>query len=139
FELSPFSLLNRDIGSAGFNGFNQARGKELETKFVRGSHDAALDSENIPSIVDFIIHEKKTEPPKPLFPAARSDLLEYSSRACWVVWLALIAFAIGLGWAWNLAFHAWLLPLLPAALVPHGAEIALAAYAFVLWLVLKYL
>jgi hypothetical protein len=106
---------------------------------VRGSHSAALVPGNIPSIVDFIIHEKKTEPPSPLFPAARSDLLEYSSRACWIVWLVLIAFAIGLGWAWNWAFQAWLLPLLPAGLVPHGAEIALVAYAFVLWLVLKYL
>jgi hypothetical protein len=46
---------------------------------------------------------------------------------------------LGLGWTWNLAFQASLLPLLPAALVPIGTEIALAAYAFVLWLVLKYL
>jgi hypothetical protein len=139
FELRPFSLLNRDIGSAGFNGFNQALGKDLETKYVRGSHSAALVPANISSIVDFIIDEKVTVPPGSLFTTARSGLMEYSSRACWIIWLSLIALALGLGLTWNIAFRGWLLPLLPAALVPHGSEIALAAYAVVLWLVLKYL
>ena len=138
FEMWPFSLLNPDIGGAGFDGFTRNRGRVFETKFVRGGHGAALAPENISSIVDFIIDEKKTDP-ESLFTPTRSGLMRYSSAACWIVWLALIALALILGWTWNQAFHAWLLPSLPAALMPYGTEIALAAYVFVLWLILKYL
>jgi predicted esterase len=139
FELWPFSLVNRDVGSAGFNGFNQARAKELETKYVRGSHGAALVPTNIPSIVDFIIHEKATDPPTAIYTSSRSGLMEYSSRVCWIVWLLLIVVAIGAGWAWTAAFDAWAQPELPAALAAYGARIAIGVYLFLLWLALKYL
>src|SRR5208337_2032625 len=42
FEMWPFSLLNHDIGSAGFDGFIRPLGNELEIKFVQGNHGAAL-------------------------------------------------------------------------------------------------
>lgn len=139
FELWPFALVNRDIGSAGFDGFIQAIAKENETKYVRGTHSAALQPENISSIVDFIIDEKVTQPPSPLFPCARSALMEYSSHVCWIVWLILIALAVTLGWGWTLLFHAWLAPQLTPSVLPYATEMALAVYVFVLWLFLKYL
>ena len=139
FELWPFSLLNRDLGSAGFNGFVQARGNELETKYVRGAHSAALAPENIPSIVDFIIDGQPTLPPVPTFTTERSNWMEYSSRACWTVWLILILIAVGLGLVWRLTFQAFLLPLIPTQLSAYGPEIALAAYAAALLMVLRYL
>ena len=124
---------------AGFNGFVQARGNALETKYVRGSHGAALVAQNIPSIVDFIINEQPTPPPDEILTNWRSTLMEYSSRACWIIWLVLIAAAVALGWMWNLMFHTWLLPLLPVNLDPYSPQIAFAAYAAVLLLVLRYL
>jgi predicted esterase len=139
FEMRPFSLLNPDIGSAGFDGFIRPLGNALEIKYVHGSHGAALAPNNISSIIDFIIDERETYPPPPLYPTERSNLMELSSHVCWIVWLALIALALGLGWSWNLAFDAWVLPSLPTALLSYGTTIATAAYVFVLWLVVNYL
>jgi hypothetical protein len=61
FEISGFRFLNRDIGSAGFNGFQDGFVQPMETRFVRGGHGAALVKENVGSIVDFIIHGKRTD------------------------------------------------------------------------------
>jgi len=138
FEMWPFSLFNRDIGSAGFDGFIEARGNSLETKYVRGAHSAALVSQNIPSIVDFIINGKPTPPPTAIL-GDRWTLMDYSSRACWLVWLLIIAFGYAVGWLWTAIFHFLVLPVMPAEIAPYGTGIALAAYAAVLWLILRYL
>jgi len=97
FEWPLFKLINRDIGSAGFNGFTQAQGNALETKFLKGGHAAALDKRNIDSIIEFIINGKKTDSPE-LYAPTRSTLMEYSSRLCLGVWILVIALIVSGGW-----------------------------------------
>lgn len=108
FEQWPLSYVNRDLGSAGYNGFEDAKVRALEMRFVRGGHGAALDKDNVSSIVDFIMEGKKidieslTEPKHP-------GLLDTASHFCLVLWLTAVALVvlIGLrlpywvGWLWS--------------------------------------
>src|SRR5262245_26785897 len=87
FELPLFNIFNHDIGSAGFNGFEQAIANAAETKFISGSHGAALQTENIPSIVSFVIKGEKIDNPKILM-RTHPVWLDYLSRMAWIVWLA---------------------------------------------------
>ncbi len=57
FEVPGFSLLNGDLGSAGYDGF--LKGTEQDF-YVNGAHGAALDKRNVSSIVDFIAEGKVT-------------------------------------------------------------------------------
>jgi predicted esterase len=138
FELWPFSLINRDLGSAGFNGFDQALGNGLEVRYVRGSHSAALVPENIPAIVDFIIEGKLTDPPPEIYPAKRSGLMEYGSRLCWIAWVVAIVLAGAVVWGCEHAFHALVLWWMPA-LRAYATWFALPPAFFVLLLILRYL
>ena len=97
FELPLLTALNHDIGSAGFNGFTDPFGNANETRFVRGAHDAALVKANIPSIVDFIIHGKKTEV-ESVVTQDRSNYLQLLSNCCWLVWLFLVVLMLAFGY-----------------------------------------
>lgn len=97
FELPLCSRLNGDIGSAGFNGFEDPLGNAYETRFVRGGHGAALVKENVPSIVDFIIHGRKTEIEGVCW-GKRSKKLQLLSNACWLVWLFLLVVILAGGY-----------------------------------------
>ena len=55
FELPGLSVLNPDLGSAGFTGFLDGRVKDYDTQFIQGGHGAALIHQNVQSIVDFIL------------------------------------------------------------------------------------
>jgi len=69
----------------------------METRFVRGGHGAALVKENVPSIVDFIIHGKRTDVAS-VFVEKQPLALTLSSNVCWLVWLILIAIVLYGGW-----------------------------------------
>jgi len=97
FEKPGFRFFNRDIGSAGFNGFEDWFVQPMETRFVRGGHGAALVKENVPSIVDFIIHGKRTDVAS-VFVEKQPLALTLSSHVCWLVWLILIAIVLYGGW-----------------------------------------
>ncbi|HEV8543588.1 MAG TPA: alpha/beta hydrolase [Verrucomicrobiae bacterium] len=97
FEKPGFRIFNRDIGSAGFNGFEDGFVQPMETRFVRGGHGAALVKENVPSIVDFIIHGKRTDVAS-VFVEKQPLALTLSSNVCWLVWLILIAIVLYGGW-----------------------------------------
>ena len=96
FELPLVDLFNRDIGSAGFNGFEDGFVKNMETQFVIGGHGAALTRENIPSVVDFIIDGKKTDVTS-LLTSEHPTWMDYSSKLCWILWLFL-ATVVVIGW-----------------------------------------
>jgi len=138
FELPVFNLLNRDIGSAGFNGFEDGFAASMETRFVRGDHDAALHKDNIPSVVEFITNGTKVDIPK-LYSEERSGTLAFFSNVCWIFWILAGCLLI---------CGAWIVSALGVAIVslfPTGANIpqetiglwAQGGYFFMIWLVLK--
>jgi pimeloyl-ACP methyl ester carboxylesterase len=99
FENAPFNAFNRDIGSAGFNGFESSFGNAHETRFINGSHSAALQHANIQSIVDFIINGAVTTDSN-IMVRNHPTFLDYASRLCLIVWLVILLFLVLLGWGW---------------------------------------
>lgn len=101
FELPLFKLLNKDIGSAGFDGFTDGFLRGMETYYVkkgdRGGHAAALESDNVDSIVDFIINERVTDAP-----ARQIDrhppMLAFWSSVCWIPWVVVVGLILLIGW-----------------------------------------
>ena len=77
-----------DIGSAGFNGFTAVGGQMQENYFLHGQHGAALQRENVRSIVDYVMER---EPPTPAAPIAQtqSPLVLNLSQLCWLVWFGI--------------------------------------------------
>jgi predicted esterase len=126
FEFSFLSFMNRDIGSAGFNGFTRPRGNALETRFLNGAHGIGLDRRNMGSIVEFIIHGTKTDEPT-LLSASPTWRMEYSSKFCGLIWLLIVVLVaiVFVGW---LALFNLILALMPA-LQPFRVEIATVTYA----------
>jgi pimeloyl-ACP methyl ester carboxylesterase len=88
---------SREIGSAGFNGFVQDEGKDLEEKFIPGNHGCAIDSRNYKSIVDFLLRGEKTHDPQ-YYINIQPSWAVFLSRACWLVWIIIVLVVLGLGW-----------------------------------------
>jgi pimeloyl-ACP methyl ester carboxylesterase len=97
FELPGLSVLNPDLGSAGFTGFMDGRVKDYETQFIQGGHGAALNPQNVQSIVDFILDGSKTEVAT-LKVDRPNGLVDFLSRLCWIVWLFLAGTLVAGGW-----------------------------------------
>jgi pimeloyl-ACP methyl ester carboxylesterase len=97
FELPLFNLVNRDIGGAGFDGFTDGFLKGKQTYFVRGGHSGALKSDNVESIVAFVMnHEVKDAPSRRM--EAHPGWLALLSNVCWIAWLAGVALIVAFGW-----------------------------------------
>jgi hypothetical protein len=97
FELPFFGIFNRDIGSAGFNGFLDGLVRPLQTEFVKGGHSAALVPENVSSIVQFVVHGTKKDIDT-LCTRKRSKWMQLISNLCWVVWIIGGVLLLVLGW-----------------------------------------
>lgn len=137
FELPVFNFFNRDIGSAGFNGFEDGFAAPMETRFVRGAHGAALHKDNIPSIVAFITDGTKLDI-QSLHSEGHPGTLAVLSNLCWILWI--IAACL-------LVLGAWKIPVLGAAVVhlfAPGTSVppetiawwARGSYVFLVWLIL---
>ena len=133
FERPLFKLVNHDIGSAGFDGFTTARGNALETRFLNGDHGIALNSENIDSIVEFIINKAKVDNGA-LFSSGPSTRLTWESKFCWVIWIALVVAAFVLLWLWTIGFVALFAHLVPG--ISRALVAVLAAIAYILLIVM---
>lgn len=57
------------IGSAGFNGFEQAEGQNDATMYIKGGHSAALQDTNVSSLLAFIVHGQSSCDYKAAHPA----------------------------------------------------------------------
>jgi pimeloyl-ACP methyl ester carboxylesterase len=134
FEFPLFAWINRDIGSAGFNGFIDSFGNALETKFVKGGHPAALEPANIPSIIDFVLDGKKTDIPE-ILTSSQPTFIDYISRVCWLIWLLLGLVLIAGGWAWVKGLN----PLLKRAIPQTDLRgtVALGLYFGFIWVLLQ--
>ena len=136
FELPFFGFLNRDIGSAGFNGFESGFVREMETQFIRGGHGAALVPENVPSIVDFVINGIKSDN-SDIFVRSRPGWIKLASNTCWLIWLMGVAIIV-LG-AWKApavafaAMHVMGWHPLETVWLDWGLRLG---YVFILWLLL---
>lgn len=97
YELPGFRLLNPDLGSAGYNGFEDGFVKNGETQFIVGGHKAALDPRNIRSIVAFILKGERVDVEELIVPK-HPAWLDLASHLCWAVWLALFATVGWVGW-----------------------------------------
>lgn len=136
FELPFFGRLNRDIGSAGFNGFEDATVQSLQTRYIKGGHAAALVADNVPSMVEFIVHGTKTDI-ETLCTSTRSKLMQLVSNVCWLAWILGVVILIILGWQ---------MPFLVAAVVdlfgsypqmtPWFIWAVRASYVLIVWLIL---
>ncbi|HWC58235.1 MAG TPA: alpha/beta hydrolase [Verrucomicrobiae bacterium] len=122
FELPFASAINADIGSAGFNGFDDSFGNSMETRFVRGTHAAALVEDNIPSIVEFIIHGRKIDI-ETVLTRDRPSALQLLSNACWIVWLGLLGLIVSVA-----GFLAWIAIVLSHHLTWLPTPVALAVF-----------
>jgi hypothetical protein len=123
FEIPLFTLVNKDIGSAGFNGFTGSRGNALETKFLIGGHSAALTHANTKSIVEFVLNGKKLDVPE-LIGGGPTWRMEYSSKFCWLIWLLIVGVvaALFVGWLTLIAHF------LPGSLQPFQLSLAIATF-----------
>jgi len=131
FELPGLSAFNPDIGSAGYNGFEDGYVKDDETQFIKGGHGAALVESNVPSIVDFILEGKKTEVSE-LLVKEHPGLLNLASRLCWLIWLGLFVISIALGFLVTVTFNGRLPAWLRVLLTPKAGQDAGRIRAFFL-------
>src|SRR5439155_12328026 len=88
---------NPDIGSAGFNGFEDGEVQKLQTRYVKGGHSAALVSENVPSIVQFVVHGTRKDIDGLCTPT-RPQWMQLISNVCWCLWIIGVALLIWAGW-----------------------------------------
>lgn len=86
---------SKELGSAGFDGFLQTELKDDQVQRVKGQHGAALTKDIYPSMVSFILKDSSPVPiPADRLTPDKFWLVDWLSRVCWLVWLALI-FIIG--------------------------------------------
>jgi hypothetical protein len=127
FEFRLFGFMNKDIGSAGFNGFARARGNEFETRFLDDGHSIALDPRNIKSVVQFVINDAKIDEPTLLFPNGKGPSwgMEYSSKLCVFIWLLIVAGFYLLYILWRSLFQRYS----PTEIEPYHVQLAAATFA----------
>jgi pimeloyl-ACP methyl ester carboxylesterase len=133
FELAFFKMFNPDIGSAGFNGFEDDLGQRFQTRYVKGGHSAALVRENVDSIVQFVVHGTRIDIDGLCTPT-RPQWMQLISNVCWCLWIIGVAVLIWAGWEmpylvfgimdWHPGNTWW---------IPWGIRVA---YMVVLWLIL---
>jgi predicted esterase len=133
FEYPVLNPWNKDIGSAGFNGFITSEGNALETRFLDGAHSIALDPRNIGSIVEFIIDGKRVDNPDLLNKRGPTWKMEFSSKFCWLIWVLIFAVIVALLGLWILVF----LHFMPAVRWPFDAALAVVTFIPLVVMVLK--
>ncbi|KAI5913699.1 hypothetical protein [Thauera sp. 2A1] len=93
-----YALLDNDIGSAGFNGFDHQPPGFTEVRYILGGHDAMLG--RIPEITDFLLSpnpDASAYPRDTDRPRARYE--NASTWADWLlIWPALLAVVAFVGW-----------------------------------------
>jgi pimeloyl-ACP methyl ester carboxylesterase len=102
FEFPLVRWLGNDIGSAGFNGFDDPNNPKFKedvqnVQYISGQHAAFLD--HIPSITDILIPPApgKAAPPNTVSGRRWGFLKFVSDYFCWAVWLVLAFVVIGGG------------------------------------------
>jgi hypothetical protein len=117
WEYPPLRALTRwrDLfGSAGFLGFTEGRSEYFTQAIVRGCHGAALVNTNQPSIHEFILRGKETDP---------NPKADESASAT----VALLLSVAGLALLVTIGVYLW----------PHGIGV-MAAYLATILLILVY-
>ena len=83
-----------NLGSGGFNGFNEAAGHEI-VGTLAGGHGAALDlPENRSSIRDFVLRGVTSNLPQ----YDEKGVLEILSNIAWLIWLFILVLLVGIGY-----------------------------------------
>ncbi len=82
-----------DIGAAGFRGFQETVGPHDNVMFIKGGHNAAIDvgdKARHSAISDFVLDGSDEHFKQANDPGKPSIVIDWLSRLCWVVWLALL-------------------------------------------------
>ncbi len=93
-----------DLGGAGFRGFQDERdprGRVRNIQFASGGHGIGVDvadTAKLDAIVDYAVAGQEARLQVFRNTARPAGWLDVLSNVQWLVWLALAAFAIGLGW-----------------------------------------
>lgn len=134
FEPVPMRWLGNDIGSAGFNGFDEGSDRPgrlavENVKFIQGQHDAFLDQ--LDPIVDFLVPLAGAQAPGPAAVGQKRErgspfLAGVSKWFTWVIW-GLIVFA--LVWLGSRVSNA----------AGHLSAVALVLYLIVVFQVLRWI
>jgi hypothetical protein len=90
FEFFP----QRDLGSAGHNGFTDHEGQRHQVAFIEGPHSAALAPANFDALAGFVLGDTSSEPPLPLIATKQAQWLVVASKLCWIIWLCLLCVAL---------------------------------------------
>lgn len=103
----------QDLGSAGHDGFaawpNQTDGALYQVKYVKGSHNAALQEKYWDEIAQFIVEGTLTDTP---VRDPQGQLIKRLSQAAPLLWLLLLLLVVTFGWfLLKLAWPEWAKPL----------------------------
>jgi hypothetical protein len=83
-----FELLNySDIGGAGLLGFTS--GEAEEVRYVVGEHGAAIESQNLGDMAQFLIGPEDVPVSRTKLSGSQNGFVLTVARICWVIWLAL--------------------------------------------------
>lgn len=99
-----------DVGAAGLFGFTTDAARDVEVRFVKGGHGAAIAESNFDPIAAFLLNGDLIDPPPEIRETRQAGPVLLASKLCWAVWMAL--FGVLLASAWWIVF-AW-----PAASAP---------------------
>jgi pimeloyl-ACP methyl ester carboxylesterase len=138
FELPGFKFLNNDIGGAGFDGFTDGSVRESETYFVWGGHGGALETDNVQSIVDFIMLGAISDSPS-RHAKVHPPTLAFLSNVCWILWIIGVGVIVAIGWVLPYVVK-WVMAKIfrsPAVYPRRVAWICRCAYVAILWLTLN--
>lgn len=86
-----------DVGSGGFDGFLDDAANELEGRYYKGSHGAAIQRANFESLATFIL-TGKVERDQTLLTDSQVGWIWFLSRISIVAWLLVLALAVFLLW-----------------------------------------
>jgi predicted esterase len=103
FELLKLS----DIGTAGHNGFQDDTPKDSSfNRYFKGDHGAAIQPGNYKSLANFILLGDKVDPEGEMLVEHQNSLVVILAKLCWLVWSAIFAVLVSLGFLfiWILTF-----------------------------------
>ncbi|WP_346895578.1 hypothetical protein [uncultured Roseibium sp.] len=101
----------QDLGSAGHDGFDEARNNPQqipEIHYVHGAHSTGLDERNWTAIAQFILGDQDVDLPSSSTTASRNSLAVFLGYIAPVVWLLLVLLVVGIGCLlWMLPIQEW--------------------------------
>ena len=98
YEYLPNEITIADIGGGGFFGFQNEAAKNIEARFIQGTHGAAICNENFGPISRFALTGTPEPIPEEIRALSQSPFVYSTSRLCWIVWVIALLIIVSFGW-----------------------------------------